>query len=191
MKKELGFIIIFLLLSTIFITGCTNQEKSSKYFIVSSPSFVNESESFVVTITDNGTPLDNVNVIFDDQTNLTNSSGKVQFSAPKVIASKVINITAEKEGYIKNTTSIMVWNIPKIIITIPENVTAGQNFSVIVRDDNGADIVGASVTFNGYVFISGAAGVTELIAPMHHKATYAITAVFPGYRSAIQTVEIV
>jgi hypothetical protein len=181
MKKEFTIVIISFVMITLSFAGCTNQEKSLKHLVINSPSFVNESENFEVFITVNGTPMSNVNVVFAKQTKVTDSSGKVQFLAPYVSTSTIFNITAQKVGYQENTSSIMVWRIPQLLIEAPGNVTAGQQFSITVADDHGWSITGATVTFNGNVYTT-VTGSTTLIAPMQ-KGNYIITAEFSGYRN--------
>jgi hypothetical protein len=85
---------------------------------------------------------------------------------------------------------IMVVNIPKLIIAIAGEVKAGQTFTATVADDTGGPVIGATLTFNGKTYTSGAGGVATITAPST-EGSYPVTVTFPGYASLSDTVTVV
>jgi hypothetical protein len=147
--------------------------------------FTVEAKSNGVTIT--GTP---VTFTFNGQAWPT-TTGVATLTAPTVPTSMSYPITATAEGYTTATsTMIMVVNIPKLIIAIAGEVKAGQTFTATVADDTGGPVIGATLTFNGKTYTSGAGGVVTITAPST-EGTYPVTATFPGYETLSDTVTVV
>jgi len=79
--------------------------------LISAPSTVNEGESFTVTVTAQGTPIQNANVEFNNIQQLTNSQGKTTYTAPSVKSNTLYTITATNIEFISSQVQITV--IPK------------------------------------------------------------------------------
>jgi hypothetical protein len=83
----------------------------------------------------------------------------------------------------------MILNIPKLIVAVSGEVKAGQTFSLTVADDTGSAVIGATVTFEGKTYTTGAGGVVSITAPST-EGTYPVTATFPGYDAVSGTVTV-
>jgi hypothetical protein len=154
-----------------------------------SPS-VNEGTTFTVEAKSNGVLITEATVIFtfDGQTWPT-TTGVASITAPSVVTSMSYPITATAEGYLSASGSVMVINIPKLIIAIADDVKAGQSFSLTIADDKGGPVIGATITFEGTTYTSGAGGVLTMTAPSK-AGSYPITASFPGYETITTTVTV-
>jgi len=85
------------------------------YYIlnISAPLEVNEGELFNVVVTSmGGTAIPNATVEFNDIIAVTDSDGRVYFTAPTVVEDTLFEITATKEGYTGNTETILVKDVP-------------------------------------------------------------------------------
>jgi hypothetical protein len=153
---------------------------------------VNEGKTFTVEAKSNGVLITDtpVTFTFDGQTWPT-TTGVATLTAPSVSTSLTYPITATAEGYATATGAmIMVVNIPKLIIAVAGEVKAGQTFTVTVADDTGGPVIGATITFDGKTYTSGAGGVATITAPST-EGTYPVTATFPGYETLSDTVTVV
>jgi hypothetical protein len=127
-----------------------------------------------VTITFNGTTY-------------TTTTGTKTLTAPKVSTSLDYPITATADGYTDDTVTIKVLNVPKLKIILPSGKVYGtKDFVVTVADDEGQAIIGATVTFNGADYYTGAGGSLTLTAPDVKETSkdYTLTATFTGFESA-------
>jgi hypothetical protein len=152
---------------------------------------VNEGKTFTVEARSNGVLITDatVTVTFDGQTWPT-TTGVTTITAPTVSTSLAYPITATAEGYTTATGAIvMVLNIPKLIVAISGEVKAGQTFTLTIADDSGSAVIGATVTFEGKTYTSGAGGVVTITAPSK-AGSYAVTATFPGYDPISTTVTV-
>jgi hypothetical protein len=160
-----------------------------KTMAITTDASVNEQNTFTVQAKDNNGILitgTTVTFTFAGQTWPT-TTGVATLTAPAVSTSLTYTITATAEGYNSPSTTIMVINVPKLVIIPPSGEVKGkQKFTVTIANDEGAGVAGAAVTFNGGTFYSGANGICELTAPdvTETQATYPITATFTGYTSA-------
>ena len=85
------------------------------YYIlnISASSEVNEGELFNVVVTSmGGTAIPNATVEFNDELKLTDSDGRVCFTAPLVETDTYYDITATKTGYTGDIKTILVKDIP-------------------------------------------------------------------------------
>jgi len=115
------------------------------------------------------------------------TTGVATLTAPAVPTSLTYTITATAEGYNSPSTTIMVLNVPKLRIILPTAEVKGkQKFTVTIANDEGNGVAGATITFNGATYYSGANGILELTAPdvTQTQATYPITATFTGFAAA-------
>ena len=155
-----------------------------------SPS-VDEGKTFTVEAKYNGVLITDapVTFTFDGQTWPT-TTGVTTLTAPTVSTSLTYPITATAEGYTTAIGTIMVVNIPKLIVAIAGEVKAGQTFTMTIADDTGSPVIGATISFDGKTYTSGAGGVVTITAPST-EGTYPVTATFPGYATLTDNVTVV
>jgi len=152
---------------------------------------VDEGNTFTVEAKSNGVLITDTTVTFtfDGQTWPT-TTGVATLTSPAVATSMAYSISATAEGYIPASGAIvMVLNIPKLIVAVSGEVKAGQTFSLTVADDTGSAVIGATVTFEGKTYTTGAGGTVEITAPSA-AGDYIVTATFPGYEPKSETVKI-
>ncbi|KYK22025.1 hypothetical protein AYK25_07635 [Thermoplasmatales archaeon SM1-50] len=152
---------------------------------------VDEGDTFTVEARSNDVLITDTTVTFtfDGQTWPTNT-GVATITAPTVSTSMAYPITASAEGYITATGVIVtVLNIPKLIVAIAGEVKAGQTFTLTVADDTGKAVIGATVTFEGNTYTTGAGGTVTITAPSK-AGNYPVTATFPGYDPISDTITI-
>jgi len=149
------------------------------------PAIVEETESFVVTVFSNETPIENATVIFNEENETTNSTGIAYFYAPEVENENNVthSITAFKEGYQNATANITIINTPKKLeITIDQTPDDKGKYSspvdVYVSDDDGNLITAATVTFDTQVLTTVNGKVTISV---DSEITGTITATKDGY----------
>ncbi|PNX46685.1 MAG: hypothetical protein BV459_05905, partial [Thermoplasmata archaeon M11B2D] len=154
-----------------------------------SPS-VNEGATFTIEAKSDGVLITDATVIFtfDGQTWPT-TTGIASIKAPSVVTSLTYPISASAEGYLTASSTIMVINIPKLIIAIAGEVKTGQSFTLTIADDTGGPVIGATITFEGTTYTSGAGGTVTITAPSK-AGSYPITASFPGYETISTTVTV-
>ncbi|UCF11876.1 MAG: hypothetical protein JSW06_07455 [Thermoplasmatales archaeon] len=174
---------------TIAIENRTSDTKvpvTSWKLYIDVPSAAGENVDFTVTIrngTATGAAVADAAVTFNRETKTTDASGQVTFTAPAVVTFREFSISASKEGHAEGITTIMILNIPKLIIVVQGEVSAGSTFDVIIADDVGNAVVGATITINNNIFTTGANGIATVTAPSE-EGTYTISATFPGYTDA-------
>lgn len=152
---------------------------------------IDEGKTFTVEAKSNGVLITDATVTFtfDGQTWPTNT-GVATITAPSVSTSMAYPITASAEGYVTATGAIItVINIPKLIVAVAGEVKAGQTFTLTVADDTGSAVIGATVTFEGKTFTTGAGGTVTITAPSK-AGSYPVTATFPGYDTVSSTITI-
>lgn len=155
----------------------------------------NEGNTFTVEVKKmDGTLITDttVSVTFNGETK-TSDTGSVTFTAPTVPDSLDYKIRASAEGYTIGDTTIKIINIPKLVIAVTTpaggKITTNSQFDVTIADDMGNAIIGATVTFNGNDYTSGAGGKVTLTAP-GTAGTYDADATKSGFMAA-DTVPIV
>ncbi len=151
------------------------------------PTEANEGEEFTVTVRNNsatGAILSGAAVTFNGETKTSDASGQVTFTGPTVSGDRAMTVTAKLEGYADATDTVTVVNVPVLVIVPPSGeVTPGSSFEVILADDAGNSVVGATLTINNKDYTSGANGIVKLTAPSS-KGTYTITATKAGFADA-------
>jgi len=109
------------------ITGGDNQDlyplmyPFEMYYMlnISTPSEVNEGELFNVIVKSiGGTVIPNATVEFNDELKLTDSDGRVCFTAPQVGADTYYDIIATKTGYTGDTKTILVKDVPVEFVSV-------------------------------------------------------------------------
>jgi len=155
-----------------------------------SPTKVYAGESFTVTVKDDGTPIEDAEVMFDGNTMNTDENGQATFTSDDPgIESYDYPLTITKGGYPDTTASILVINKYDILISTPSGDTAvGESFTVTVLA-KGSGLGGATVTFNGKEAISDNDGKATFTAP-DKEGDYTITASFDDAQYADGTATI-
>jgi len=114
----------------------------------------------------------------------TTTDGTVELTAPDVPTTLDYTITATADGYGEDDAMIKVINIPKLTIVVgATEISAGSQIDVIVADDGGNSIIGATITINNKEYKTGAQGKATITVPSE-EGTYTIDATFPGYGAA-------
>jgi len=157
--------------------------------VVSNPISVVEMESFDVTVTSCGIPIENALVGFNGLNLSTNEFGVVSFSAPEVESDTSFDIFVYRAGYVVNVSSIAVLDnssqdVPVLDISAPSSVFEGESFQVQISADDVA-VEGVLVVFAGALFYTDESGIVIFTAPpVEEDITYAITASKSDYVSA-------
>jgi hypothetical protein len=158
--------------------------------VLTSPS-VDEGKSFTADIKSGSNLLTGVTVTvtFGGETKTT-TTGTVSLTAPSVATNIPYIITATAVGYSDATAQITVLNVPKLIIAVTTaNIKGGQDFQVVVADDTGNPVIGATVTLQGVTATTGAGGVATMKAPAT-AGNYTVTATFGNYEPATQNINV-
>lgn len=183
---------------TIFIENETDPDNefvivatARKQMTISNDPSVDEGKTFTVEAKTNGELITDATVTFtfNGQTWPT-TTGVATITAPSVQTSLTYSITATTEGYASVSSTIMVLNVPKLIIAISGDVKAGQTFTLTIANDMGNPVIGATITFEGKTYTTGAGGVVTLTAPTT-EGSYPVSATFPGFGSVSSTVTVV
>lgn len=167
------------------------QAEARKPMIITLGPSVDEGKTFTVEARSYGALITDTTVTFtfDGQTWPT-TTGVATLTAPTVSTSLTYPITATAEGYTTATGAVvMVVNIPKLIVAVAGEVKAGQTFTLTIADDTGSPVIGATITFDGKTYTTGAGGVVTITAPST-EGTYPVTATFPGYQTLSDTVTV-
>jgi len=162
-----------------------------KQMTISNDPSVNEGNTFTVEAKSNGALITDATVTFtfNGQTWPT-TTGTATITAPSVPTSLIYPISATADGYTSVSGTIMVINVPKLIIAVSGDVKAGQTFTLTIADDMGSPVIGATVTFEGKTYTTGAGGTVTMTAPAT-AGSYPVSATFPGFGSVSSTVTIV
>ena len=140
---------------------------------------VEENEEFIVIVrngSSTGSPIEGVMVLFHGTTETTNAEGKVTFMAPSVTSTIPYELLATLVGHAEDAVMIQIINVPKLVIILESTeVTAGSEFTVVIADDLGAAIIGATILFDGETYTSSSNGEAKLSAP-DEEGTSTITA---------------
>jgi hypothetical protein len=126
-------------------------------------------------------PVADVNVEFGEETMSTDSDGKAVFTVPDPgVESAVYSITAEKTGYVTEEKSITVIKVYGITIIGPSTPPGtGETFTITCLA-RGSALAGATITFDGKTFTTGADGTVTLTAPST-EGTYTVTGSYEDY----------
>ena len=151
---------------------------------------ISENTAFTVTVIKKGTtdPVEDAAVeIQGIGTVNTGADGKATFDgtyvSPEVTSDTTYTITVTADGYLPVSMNIVVVNIPKLSIILPDSAVYGKDtFTIYIADDTGAGIIGATVTFNGKTYTSKSDGAVTITAPdISDDKTYTVTVTFGAY----------
>jgi len=182
---------------TIFIENETDPDNefviiaaARKQMAISNDPSVDEGKTFTIEAKSNGVLITDATVTFtfNGQTWPT-TTGVATITAPSVSTSLTYPITATAEGYTSTSGTIMVLNVPKLIVAVSGDVKAGQTFTLTIADDMGGPVIGATVTFEGKTYTTGAGGTVTMTAPTT-EGSYPVSATFPGFGSVSGTVTV-
>jgi hypothetical protein len=161
-------------------TSETTVPVTSWSLYLDAPSQANENESFTVTVrnaTVAGAVVAGATITFYGNTYTTGTDGTATIPAtgiPTITANRDFTIVATKTGHAEDSATITVINVPKLSVVAPSTATTDSTFQVVVADDAGSAIIGATVTLDGTTYTSGANGIATLTAPS--AGTYTIIA---------------
>jgi len=153
---------------------------------LSAPLQSNEDEPFTITVRNSsstGEIITDALITFAGQTNTEQT-----LTAPSVRNDIYYTITVSKIGHKETSTNILILNVPKLEIYIDEltfiYVPNSENtFTIIIADDEGKPIVGATVLFNNKTYTSGVSGVVTLEIPSE-AGNYTIEAIKDGFETS-------
>ena len=159
--------------------------------VISAPSSIDEDDTFDVTITSNGKPVENVIVSFNSATYTTDTNGMVSLTSPDVDQNTPYTITASKTRYVSDSVELQVKNVEKqIVIADIGSVTEGKEFQISLTADNEA-VVNVQITFGGKNYQTNSQGIATLVAPdVEEDTTFTITASKAGYLDAEITITV-
>jgi hypothetical protein len=151
---------------------------------------VDERENFVITITDGGLPVEAATVTFNSQSEVSDVNGQVNLVSPAVETTQSFAITATKAGYTNAAGSIDVSDVALTIsVTALAQANEGEMVSVLVTNNFGDLVSGASVFFNSQTFTTGALGTVSIQAPsVISDSNYTIGTYVAGSPNASTTI---
>jgi len=159
-----------------------------------SKSPIYQGETLTVTVTSGTNKLSGVAVEFAETTVQTDANGQASFTVPDPgVESAVYTVTAEKDGYVSTEKSVTVIKVYSVVIVTPSQKVYGKEEFTITTLAKGMALAGATVTFDGKTYTSGADGKVTLTAPDVTDANgkdFPITATFESYQQGTATVHI-
>lgn len=159
-------------------------------------SSANEDSTFVATVRNGsitGDPVAGAVITFDKKTFTTSSDGTATVDTPEDIPASIdYPITAAKEGYAQASDTIKIINIPKLAVTISGKAD-GEGYypspvTIIVSDDAGNLITGATVTFDTQTDTTINGQVSFSLSGDKKEIT--ITATMPGFKTGEKTIKV-
>jgi hypothetical protein len=151
---------------------------------------VNEGDDFTVTALYNGEPITDATVTFTFAGDIvTTTTGTATLTAPYVGATVDYTVKAAVDGYADAQTQIKIMNLPALNIIINQDADSNGKYAspavVIVSDDAGNLITGATVTFGAAseVTVNGQATIS-----VSQETTDTITATMTGFQPGELTV---
>ncbi len=161
---------------------------------------VYETDEFLLTVTDDSSqPLNDVQVIFAEQTYHTDETGTLTLTAPEVDTNSFYSLQANKYSYLPATSMIEVQprdqqnTTPSSILYIsaPPRIIENDRFTVTVRNEQGRGIADVYVGFHTTHGFTDSKGSVSFIAPATEWDTSEqITASKNGYTSTTSEITI-
>ena len=137
----IGLIVIGVVLAIGLVLTVGGAGRGPQGMTVKAPGAVYVNEPFEVYVIDSlGNPLGGAVVTYGAQSVTTAADGKARFTATKETV-----IRAERTGYAPQVAQIGVF-YPKLILIAPAEPVTGPSFKVVVQDDRGNLVQGATVT---------------------------------------------
>ncbi len=155
-----------------------------------SKSPISEGETLTVTVTSGTNTVSGADVEFGETTAQTDTNGQATFTVPDPgVESAVYTVTAEKSGYISEEKTITVIKVYDVVILGPSTAPGtGETFTITALA-KGSALAGATITFDGETYTTGADGSATLTAPSK-EGTYTVTGTYEGYEDATLDVKI-
>jgi len=190
MKEKLISILFFVLLFAIVFSGCFEEDNSysdvkKQLNIMTKNSngkeilIVYEGDFFIVKVTDeNQNPIKDAVINFDLNIYYTDSKGEAIIIAPLIVTHNMsFSIEVSYKDYETATETIHIINKTQLSIELESNnVGAGTDFLVIIKDEFGERKVGVNVKLDEVVtYITDIYGEVNFIAPSE-VGKYSITA---------------
>jgi len=165
--------------------------------VIDAPVKVNEGSEFTVTLTEIGgsitADMENVDVeLAGVETKKTNADGQVTFTAPAVSSDMAYTLTATKEGYVSDTASVTIINIPQLTASLkPTTAKRGAKVVVTVSKDDATPAVNALVAVEGSTteYHTDGSGQVTITAPSK-DGTYIVTASFGAFQDGTATLTV-
>ena len=180
--------LLILLFSNIFSSNLVTAQEEGLILSVINESYeqigeIEEGKYFLVgtyILNESGLPTYQVGVEIEFngkiyQITIEDENFEITIEAPQVSEDTMFTVKASKTGFMSDNVTITVLNKPKLIIT-PDTYTveANKQFSVVVTDENGKSVAGATVgiqscTGEDYIKITNDNGRAWLITPEGHN----------------------
>jgi len=180
--------LLILLFSNIFSSNLVTAQEEGLILDVANESYeqigeIEEGEYFLVSayiLDEDNQPIYQIGVEIEFngkiyQINIEDENFEITIEAPQVSEDTMFTVKASKTGFMSDNVTITVLNKPQLIIT-PDTYTveANKQFSVVVTDENGKSVAGATVgiqscTGEDYIDITNDNGRVWLITPEGHN----------------------
>jgi len=180
--------LLILLLSNIFISILVTAQENGLILDITNESYeqigeIKEGEYFLVSayiLNGDNQPIyqTGVEIEFNSKTyqiSTEDENFEIIIETPQVSEVTMFTVKASKTGFISDNVTITILNKPQLTIT-PDSYTveANKQFSVVVTDENGESVEGATVgiqscTGEDYVDITNDNGRAWLIVPEGHN----------------------
>jgi hypothetical protein len=182
------FTLLILLFSNIFSSDLVTAQEEGLILSVINESYeqigeIEEGEYFLVSayiLDEDNQPIYQIGVEIEFngkiyQITIEDENFEITIETPQVSEDTMFTVKASKTGFMSDNATITVLNKPQLIIT-PDTYTveANKQFSVVVTDENGKSVTGATVgiqscTGEDYVDTTNNNGRVWLIAPEGHN----------------------
>ena len=150
----------------------------------------------IITNLHNGNPVEGANVeLVGIGTITTDSNGQATFVAPSVSSDTDFQIIATKNGYLSDSSTIRIINVPSLVVLAPAEVNENSFFTVNITDEFGNPVENVSVELVDSGVENGTtnnSGCVEFTAPdVYNNTTYSIIAQKEGYLNGFSQIEII
>jgi len=166
----------------------TKIEITSLELYIDAPDIISEGEDFVLTVRKNtatGEQVNGVTITFGEI--IIVIDGTTTLTAPLVSSDRSFEIIAEKDGYGKTIEEIFIVNKPKLVVIVNNNEFGfNKDISIIVADEKGASVIGATIHFGESTFLTGANGEVKLKTP-EQESQFELYATMDGYTDSEKT----
>jgi len=180
--------LLILLFSNIFSSNLVTAQEEGLILDVTNESYeqigeIEEGKYFLVStyiLDEDNQPIYQIGVEIEFngkiyQITIEDENFEIAIEAPQVSEDAMFTVKASKTGFMSDNVTITVLNKPQLSIT-PDTYTveANKQFSVVITDENGKSVAGATVgiqscTGEDYIDITNNNGRAWLIAPEGHK----------------------
>lgn len=196
-----AYIVILFLFMSFQIAHSETIDSNDLFLYIESPEEVIETHIFIVTILANETPIKDVKVILRKGNSwqfknieITDSNGKVQFTAPSIIygsTNRIYSILAMKVGYITNEKNITVINVPNLLIReeIKSKYNKNEIIAITIIDNSSKPIANATIQFEDNTYYSDDNGKVTLTMPPYN-GEYKLKITKEGYANHLVIISV-